>query len=104
MREEWRGWVERWEASGLSGTKFAEQHGLAIRTLYGWRTRLEAEAEAMLVPEPKEAFTEVRIRGIEPSPASGTIEIVARGGRLVRVTGPVDAARLRTVLEAVEEC
>lgn len=93
--------MEKWEASGLPGTKFAERHGLAVRSLYGWRQRLESEAE---VTEAGEAFTEVHVRGVEPSSSRGAIELVTRGGRVIRILGRVDAEQLRAVVEAVEGC
>lgn len=96
--------MEEWEASGLSGLKFAERHGLTVRTLYGWRQRLEDEAEVALVEQPPEAFTEVRVREAEAGTSPGSIEIVARGGRLIRVVGPVDVEQLRATIEAVEGC
>ncbi len=96
--------MEKWEASELAGTKFAERHGLALRSLYWWRARLESEAEVNRAVAPHKAFTEVRVRTAEPSRPSGTIEIVARGGRVIRVVGRVDAEQLRAVVEAVEGC
>ena len=123
-REERIGWVEKWKASGLSGTQFAKRHGLSIRSLYGWRQRLEAEASAS---ETTQAFVPVRIRKTEPervrgcrsgsnkpspdnagtsgtSGSLGTIEVVACGGRTIRVVGQVDIDQLRAVIEAVERC
>lgn len=102
-RDEWKSWVARWRASGLGGTKFAEQHGISDSALYRWSHIFEDEARADV--EDVE-FKPVRVRGMSPSAASGTgvIEIVSRSGLVVRVVGDVEADRLRAVLEVVGSC
>lgn len=56
--------------------------------------------------EPDVAFKQVRVREAATSETSevGVIEIVARTGWVVRVTGVVDVERIRAVLEAVGSC
>ncbi len=100
-RDEWARLVARWRASGESGARFAERHGLSASTLYDWGRRLEPEDDGAEV-EP--SFAEVRVVDHSPSAQSGGLEIVTRSGRVVRVTGEVDADQLRTVLEVVEGC
>jgi len=92
--------VERWKASGLGGKAFAEQHGLGYSSLYRWAHVFEGKPTGTL------GFTEVRVRETRSSttPEVGVIEIVARTGWVVRVTGTVDVARLRAVLEVVGSC
>lgn len=99
-RDEWKSLVARWRASGLSGTKFAEQHGLSDSALHRWGHIFEDEAGADV------GFKPVRVRGASTSTASeaGVIEIVARSGWVVRVAGGVDVQRLRAVLEVVGSC
>jgi len=59
-RDEWARLLARWRASGESGAKFADRHGVSTASLYDWRRRLEAEEiEAEVEP----AFTEVRVVG-----------------------------------------
>lgn len=101
-REEWARWVKRWEASGLPGTKFAQKHGLAHRSLYWWRGRLQTEGESDT--SPTETFTEVRVREAEPEKSAAALEIVVHGGQVIRVKGQVDADQLRAVIEVVEGC
>lgn len=43
--EEWRWLVQRWEKSGLSARRFAEEHGVAPKTLVWWRWRLRGERQ-----------------------------------------------------------
>jgi len=99
-RDEWKSWVAKWRASGLGGTKFAEQHGLSDSALYRWSHIFEDEAGSEV------EFKPVRVRGTTASAASetGTIEIVARSGWVVRVSGDIDDQRLRAVLEVVGSC
>ena len=59
-RDEWARLVARWRASGESGRRFAERHGLSTTTLYTWGRRLALEEdEAEAVP----SFAEVRVVG-----------------------------------------
>jgi hypothetical protein len=99
-RDEWKSWVAKWRASGLGGTKFAEQHGLSDSALYRWGHIFEDEARAEV------EFKPVRVRDSSTSAASETdvLEIVARSGWVVRVIGGVDVQRLRAVLEVVGSC
>jgi hypothetical protein len=99
-RDEWSGWVARWKASSLSGTKFAERHGLSEGSLYRWARVLEAEGRVAEVV----GFKEVRVREPSSPPKTGVIEIVARTGRVVRVVGEVDVEQFRAVLEVVDPC
>jgi len=84
----------------LGGKTFAEQHGLGYSSLYRWAHAFEGKPSEAL------GFTEVRVREASSSaaPEAGVIEIVARTGWVVRVTGSVDVARLRAVLEVVISC
>jgi hypothetical protein len=68
--------------------------------LYRWAHIFEDEAQSAV------AFKQVRVREAATSETSdvGAIEIVARMGWVVRVTGAVDVERLRAVLEAVGSC
>ena len=99
-RDEWKSWVAKWRASGLGGTKFAEQNGLSGSALYRWWHIFEDEARARV------EFKPVRVRGASTSASSkaGAIELVAPSGWIVRVVDDVESDRLRAVLEAVGSC
>ena len=86
----------------MPGTKFAERHGLAYRSLYWWRGRLQAEGESGTPST--EMFTEVRVQEVEPDVSAVALEIVAHGGRVIRVKGEVDVDQLRAIIEVVEGC
>jgi hypothetical protein len=97
-RDEWKSWVAKWRASGLGGTKFAEQHGISDSALYRWGHIFEDEARAEV------AFKPVRVRSTSTASESGVIELVTPSGWVVRVAGDVDTDRLRAVLEVVSAC
>jgi hypothetical protein len=97
-RDEWKSWVAKWRASGLGGTKFAEQHGISDSALYRWGHIFEDEDRAEV------AFKPVRVRGASARSEIGVIELVAPSGWVVRVTGDVETDRLRAVLEVVSAC
>jgi hypothetical protein len=93
----WRQWIEKWRASGLSVRTFCARHGLAQPSFHAWRRALQrrdAEPPA-LVP--------VAVVGADVPARGGGVEVVLRGGRLVRVGPGFDAPTLRQVVAALEE-
>lgn len=99
-REEWKGWVEKWRASGLDRKAFSRKHKLSYSGLFRW-SQIFGEESGMRV-----GFTEVRVRETSSGTPlqTGVIEIVGPSGWVVRVTGTVDIGRLREVLEVVGSC
>ena len=119
-RAEWAKRVERWRDSGLTAREFGAETGLNPSTLLYWSSRLntssrckggvEAQGTARrsksnerrsAAPQPR--FVEVSpVAAASSSPAK--LEVVLRGGAVVRV--PVDfddttLSRVVSVLEAV---
>lgn len=105
-KDEWKSWVSRWRASGLSGTRFARQHGISDSALYRWAHVFEEEEEDEAQPERDVEFKPVRVRDTSASTTStmGVMEIVTPSGWMVRVVGDIEADRLRAVLEVVGSC
>jgi len=104
---EWKGLVERFESSGLSGEAFARRHHLNPRTLLWWQSRIR-RGHAKVAEEFR--FVEVvpRARGPVPalqgpsSPAGrAAVSVYAKGVR-VEVRPGFDPATLTAVLEALE--
>jgi len=98
----WRTLVQQWRSSGLSVRDFCAKHGLAEPTFYAWRRTLATrDAEAMhfvpvqIVPE--------RVAAPAREPASGGLELVLTGGRVLRIGPGFDAATLQRVLPLLEE-
>ena len=80
----------------------ARRHGVNPNQLYAWRREFRGDRERP--PEPSEPDFASVVVTAPPSASrvsnAGTIEVVI-GGTVVRVVGPVDAAALYQVLDAV---
>jgi hypothetical protein len=85
-------------ASGLSLPEFARRHGLTVQRLRWWRQRL--------TPAPSAAPTPPHWLPVQllPAPACAApvpLEVVVRGGPVIRVPADFDPAVLRRVVEAL---
>jgi transposase-like protein len=99
-RAEKQQFVEEWTASGLSSRAYAEQTGLCSSNLWRWKRELAESTAASWVPvvvrsEPGDA--------IAATPPSAHLELVARGGRVLRVFSGCEPELLRVVLAIAEE-
>src|SRR6266699_1766077 len=88
--QQWRRWIARWQASGLSVTAFCARHGLSPSNFYAWRSTLQRRAT------PPTPFVPVQLVA-DATPASA-LEVVLADGRVVRVASGFDAATLRRLL------
>jgi hypothetical protein len=106
-REVWKKRIERWADSGLTAQEFADEIGVNVHTLSGWKWRLSTEAAraALDSGHTGAGFVEV----VAPlmaseSPASRTtaadpLELVLPGGLVLRVPAHFDAPALRRVVD-----
>ena len=88
-------WAERiaeQERSGLSVKQFCKERGVSEYSFYTWRKRLARKEPVRFALVDREAA------GQEPATA---LEVVLRSGEPVRIGSGMDAATLRTVLEAL---
>jgi transposase len=94
----WRGYLTRWEASGLSVRDFCEFHDLSQQSFYWWRREIPHRDQA------ESQFLPVQVIPDEPPPQSdgGAVEIVLAQGRLVRVRPGFDPQTLVRVVELLE--
>ena len=101
-RATWAARVARWTSSGLTAAAFAARERINPRTLTYWRWRLRADG-ATALPSARRAapFVEVVVPEVARDTPSG-VEIMLPGGYRVRLTEPVVAATLRTVLDVLE--
>jgi hypothetical protein len=114
IREHWRSHVAAQAASGLSGVAYCGEHGLHAKSFYRWRRVFGAGAAAPLdtVSPADEAarplFAEVRVheagRGTELGVANGMalVEVVAQGGRAIRVWPGFDGETLARAVSVLE--
>ena len=89
--EFWQARIAEQSQSGLSIQRFCRGRGISEQSFYTWRKRLRQS-------EP------VRFALVEPSMGScgqPAIELMLSGGERLRISGPVDGAALRTVLEVL---
>ena len=93
---QWRRWIDRWRASGLSVRAFCAQHGLSSASFYHWRRVLERRA----AEEP--AFVPVRVEADAVPTQASALEVVLTDGRAVRIAPGFDAATLRRLLAVLE--
>lgn len=96
LERQWRRRLEEWQRSGLTGRAFCQQHGLSEPSFYGWRREIARRDGERAAAERQPAFVPVRVVAAEP------IEVLVRGGRVVRVGPGFDAAQLRAVIQALE--
>jgi hypothetical protein len=91
--DQWRERIAEQERTGVSVKQFCKQQGLTEYSFYAWRKRLRKQAPVRF------ALVE---RGVLPQPGTDTrLELVLTSGERLRIAAGVDAATLRTVLEAL---
>ena len=102
MRERegaWRDRIRRWQQSGLGRKEFAEREGVHPSTLGWWRSALARRDGGQKI-QPVVALTRVTVT---PTIATMPLEIVVKGGPVVRVPMGFDAATLARLLTVLEE-
>ena len=105
----WRDHVAGWKSSGLSLRLYSEQHGLKAGTLGYWNSRLKAQAADALTSSagPEAAATFLAVHVAEPAvsapePRDDRIELVLKGGSILRVGRGFDAVTLDRLLTVIE--
>lgn len=116
--EEMRAVLEKWERSGLPVSSFAEREGIARKTMYRWRRRLQIGGDRMRRGRPPAVpvdrgrragqsasiFTEVSTALRAGSSSAVTFEVVLRDGRTLRVPEHFESGALRRLLATLREC
>ncbi len=115
-RERRRRLVAQWRRSDRSAAEFGGRHGISQWALYSWARQLGAgpnrgrpkrRSVRVSTAARNPGFIPVRLVEDEHAdPAArteGMVEIVLRGGDVVRVVGEVSAERLRAVVTAVRQ-
>jgi hypothetical protein len=105
----WRPVVEDWRRSGQELTAFCNQRHLPVSTLKYWKKELanrdqKRQARRAAQEASRNAIQLLPVRVVEPATASaGTLEVVLRGDRVLRVAGDFDPALLKKLVLALEE-
>jgi transposase len=92
--DEWAERIAAQQRSGISVKQFCKQQGLTEYSFYAWRKRLQKKEPVRF------ALVDRRVAGQEPA-TEAALELVLATGERLRIGAGVDAATLRTVLEAV---
>jgi len=108
--EHWRRVLARLEQSGLTRSIFSRREGINESALSWWvreltrRRKARRPARQARQPKPVEHSAFVPVRVIQAAPRSGApaLEVVTRGGQVVRVQPDFDPAMLRRVIAALE--
>jgi len=92
--DQWRERLAAQQRSGLSVKEFCKERGLTECTFYAWRKRLGGEGPVR--------FALVERGGVrQESATEASLELVLATGERLRIGVGVDAATLRTVLDAL---
>jgi hypothetical protein len=103
----WRDHVAGWKSSGLSLRLYSEEHGLKAGTLGYWNSRLKPQAADSLTSSAGPEATFLAVHVAEPAvsvsePREDRIELVLKGGSVLRVGRGFDAMTLDRLLDVVE--
>jgi hypothetical protein len=90
--DQWRDRIAEQERSGLSVKQFCKERGVSEYSFYTWRKRLAKREPVRFALVNREAA------GQEPATA---LELVLMSGERLRIGNGVNAATLRTVVEAL---
>jgi hypothetical protein len=115
-REIWEKRVQRWADSGLTAKEFAEEVGVNVHTLAGWKWRLSAGARQTVTPRPSTtpaSFIEVvaplvaapegpEVQIASRPPVLEPLELVLSTGIRLRIPIGFDHATRRRVVDALE--
>ncbi len=103
----WRDHVAGWKSSGLTLRLYSERHGLKAGTLGYWNSRLKAQTADALTSSagPEAMFLAVHVAEpavSAPEPRDDRIELVLKGGSVLRVGRGFDAVTLNRLIDVVE--
>lgn len=110
--EHWRRVLARQDQSGLTGAAFCRREGVKESALSWWARELNErdgarrKASASKTPRKPRRPAFVPVRVIEEAPRTSAIgaevEVVTRGGHVIRLRPGFDAETLRQVVAALE--
>lgn len=108
--EHWRRVLARQEQSGLTRAAFSRREGVSESALSWWARELSERSQARRPTRQarrprrtqRPAFLPVRVIQAVPRPGASALEVVTRGGHIVRVQPDFDPALLRRVMAALE--
>jgi transposase len=92
--DEWAQRIAAQQRSGISVKQFCKEQGLTEYSFYAWRKRLQKKEPVRFALVDREAAQQELL-------TEGALELVLVTGERLRIGAGVDAATLRTVLDAL---
>lgn len=92
--DEWAERIGAQQRSGISVKQFCKEQAVSEYSFYAWRKRLQERGPVRFALVERGARRQVR-------PAEAVLELVLTTGARLRIGTGVDAATLRTVLDAL---
>ena len=96
----WRQQVDGFQASGLSVKNYCAQEGIAVATLHYWRKRFADAVQSQQRVTGTEGFLPVTVAPVRSSVPP--VEIHLLSGRRLKLTAPMDAGWLHTLVRVLE--
>ena len=96
----WRHQVDGFQASGLSVKNYCAQEGIAVATLHYWRKRFAETVKPKPTVHGNEGFLAVTLAPVRPSVSP--VEVCLLSGRSLKLTAPMDAGWLHTLVRVLE--
>jgi len=106
--QHWRRHVAAWRRSGQTVRAYCQAAGLSEPSFYGWR-RVLAERQRRAGPGQENLDCQpsapvfVPVRLIDEPKEPGAVDLVLRGGRVLRLTAGFTTETLRAVLTVLED-
>lgn len=106
--QKWRPLIKEWSHSGLRISAFCRQRGIPDSAFTYWKRQIplrdqQRQADRAASEASRNAMQFLPVRVLESeSGASGSLEVVLRGGRLLRVGGDFDPAILEKLVATLE--
>ena len=107
--QRWRPIVEEWRQSNAEMSGFCRERRVPLSSLKYWKKELalrdqKRQAKRAATEATRNALQFLPVRVLEPASATaGSVEVVLRGGRLLRVGNDFDPAVLRKLVATLEE-
>ncbi len=107
--QRWRPVIEEWRRSGQDISAFCRQRHVPISSLKYWKKELplrdqKREAKRAATEATRNALQFLPVRVLDPAvAAAGSVEVVLRGGRVLRVGNDFDPAVLQKLVTTLEE-
>ena len=101
---EWSQLIRRWEASGLSADRFAQDRGFSASSLYAWRKRLRTEERraGRGDPAPEPGFVPLVVEDAEPG-GSTRWQLETASGLAITMSGPDAVRGLEIALQMLDD-